>query len=260
MAAPGQNGWLAAAGLAPPLEMPDEIGTQAVGAEATAFTTVQDRRCNCWVAMSTRSWVQTSVPASVPRSSTYQSPVVLALPRGADERRVPDRAVQARKATLSCDAVRLTACDLFIALFIITTAPVNIARKIDISTMPTINSISVVPSSRLIRAVGSRASRPSRDRPAWTEPHGCHRVGWVGRRPDADRVGGGDGERVGGVVGQTGDRAGQAGRRAGLAAGRGCHRVPGDRGTPVDARRRPGDGRAAATRDSARSPRSVPAG
>ena len=40
---------------APRAEMPDAVGTHALGVEAMVFTTVQVRRCNCWAAVFTRS-------------------------------------------------------------------------------------------------------------------------------------------------------------------------------------------------------------
>ena len=111
---------------------------------------------------------------------------------------------------LICDDDRFTACDLFIALFIITTAPVNIARKMDIRVMPTISSISVVP---------RRCSSADRSGPVVSSPVAAQcltsrclsltaspcSMQPMPARPR--RVGGGDGERVRGASGQAGDRA-----------------------------------------------------
>jgi len=55
-----EKGWLVAPATASPLEIPDAIGTQALGVEAVAFGTVHVRTCNCREVLSTRSWVQAS--------------------------------------------------------------------------------------------------------------------------------------------------------------------------------------------------------
>lgn len=106
------------------------------------------------------------MPASVVSSSTYQLPdfaLFLGVLMYAAKRTVLSRL---RKAALSWDAARFTAWDLFIALFIITIAPVNIPIKINITVMPTINSIKVVPLSRLIRSRNRAARELPGQRPA----------------------------------------------------------------------------------------------
>jgi hypothetical protein len=64
------KGWSVDPEAAAPLVMPDEIWTQEV--RVLRLDAVQVRRCSCWFDVFSRSWLQTSLPLVVSRSSTYQ--------------------------------------------------------------------------------------------------------------------------------------------------------------------------------------------
>src|SRR4051812_40603029 len=117
------NGWSALPAAAAPFVISDAIDVQLVSPLAAELATVQLRRCNCFVATSTRSWVHTSAPEFVVRYSTYQSP---------DGEPVPGALIAAAYRTVLSSARNpcptfpedcVMAWDLLCALVIVTITP-----------------------------------------------------------------------------------------------------------------------------------------